>query len=164
MRIILIFISLIFFACNLDQQGPEKLNIQKMGLEVEIIPESPDGWYYISWKDTLGANYKTIDNRPYELYCYIENFQKDTLGYYHGLSSPQQFAYFQIKEPTDSIVSVKFSVGINHFSQFLSKQNQTYIDQFNKNSLVRIEFKSKQFNLKQATRKKIRLELENINN
>jgi len=158
-----LLIFMLFFGCpkNPDVQ---KLSIDKMSLEVEVIPETTDGGYAISWKDTLCSAFnkpawRYLEMRPYELYCYITTPNRDTLGYYRGLSSPRQFAYFQVKAIEDSIVNVKFLVGINHFSEFLGKQNQDYVDQFNKNNKERIEFEEVQLNLNKILRKKMRIEL-----
>ena len=64
----------------------------------------------------------------------------------------------------DSIISVHFLVGINHFSEFLFEQNPAYIDQFNKNNKDRIEFEPIQLELNKVVRKKSKIELINKNN
>lgn len=155
--------SLIFFLIGCAE-NPGKLSIDRMKMNIEIIPEDFKGGYSISWNDTLGKSQGfAIDNRPYELHCYITNNQNDTLGYYRGLSSPRQFAYFRTKGKKDSIINVKFRVGINHFSEFLFEQSQEYIDKFNANSKERIEFETLRLDLNSILRKKTEIELVNIN-
>lgn len=143
--------------------SPEKLNVDKMNLGIKIVPEFGDNGYSLSWNDTLCSAFKFEWNylqlRPYELYCYITNNNQDTLGYYRGLSTPRQFAYFETKIREDSIINVDFSIGINHFSEFLSEQTPKYINQFNENNKERIVFERLVFNLNKDVRKKIALEL-----
>ncbi|WP_308993727.1 hypothetical protein QLS71_015165 [Mariniflexile litorale] len=66
-----------------------------MKIDVEIYLEFADGGYAISWNDKLCPEFKSdwnyLQKRPYELYCLILNKEKDTLGYYRGLSSPRQY-------------------------------------------------------------------------
>ncbi|WP_180268614.1 hypothetical protein [Maribacter sp. 6B07] len=138
-------------------------------MQIEIIPEFANGGYSLSWNDTL---YQTqfrndvflLENRPQELYCYVFNNKKDTLGFYRGLSSPRQWTYFQTRENTDSIINLKFLVGTNHFSEFLFEQSQEYIEKFNENNRERIEFKPIKVDLKTDLRKKLDIELINIKN
>lgn len=140
-----------------------------MKMQIEIIPEFANGGYSLSWNDTL---YQTqfrndvffLENRPQELYCYVFNNKKDTLGFYRGLSSPRQWTYFQTRENTDSIINLKFLVGTNHFSEFLFEQSQEYIEKFNENNRERIEFKPIKVDLKTGLRKKLDIELINIKN
>jgi hypothetical protein len=139
----------------------------KMG--IEIIPEFKNGGYSLSWNDTLyESQFRNevffLENRPQELYCYILNNKNDTLGYYRGLSSPRQWTYFQTTENTDSIINLKFSVGTNHFSEFLSEQSKEYIEKFNGNNKERIDFKSVKVDLKTDLRKKMEIELINVKN
>jgi len=139
-----------------------------MKMEIEIYLEfEPDG-YFISWNDTLCSEFITdwnyLEKRPYELYCHIFNKERDTLGYYRGLSSPRQFTYFRTGEETDSIIDLEFSVGINHFSEFLYEQSEDYINRFNENFEERIEFKSIRLDLKTDLKKKIEIELINKKN
>ncbi len=140
-----------------------------MKMQIEIIPEFANGGYSLSWNDTL---YQTqfrnddffLENRPQELYCYIFNNKKDTLGFYRGLSSPRQWTYFQTRENTDSIINLNFLVGTNHFSEFLFEQSKEYIEEFNENNRERIEFKPIKVDLKTDLRKKLNIELINIKN
>ena len=103
-----------------------------MKMEIEVHLEFEPRGYFISWNDTLCSEFKSdwnyLQNRPYELYCHILNQERDTLGYYRGLSSPRQFTYFKTKTNTDSIIDIEFSVGINHFSEFLAEQSEDYIN------------------------------------
>lgn len=160
-----ILILIFMIGCSLHD-NPRKLDIDKMNLEIELIPESYNGVYSISWNDTLCSEFNSEWNylqiRPYELYCYITNLNEDTLGYYCGLSSPRQFTYFQTKASDDSIVNANFFIGINHFSEFISVQTQEYIDQFNKINEGRIEFTQIRLNLNDVMRKKMEIELIKI--
>lgn len=136
-----------------------------MKIEIEVYLEfEPDG-YFISWNDTLcsefNSNWNYLQKRPYELYCHIFNKERDTLGYYIGLSSPRQFTYFQTKQNTDSIIDLEFSVGINHFSVFLAEQSEDYIKRFNEMFEEKIEFKPIRVDLKTDLKKKIKIELIN---
>ena len=92
------------------------------------------------------------------------NKERDTLGYYRGLSSPRQFTYFQTKPNTDSIIDLEFSVGINHFSEFLAEQSEDYINSFNEKFEDRIEFKPVRLDLKTDLKKKMEIELINRKN
>ena len=139
-----------------------------MKIEIEIIPESENGEYTLLWHDTLNRSQFSDDEfflrqRPQELYCYIFNNNNDTLGYYKGLSSPQQFTYFQTTDNSDSILNLKFSVGINHFSEFLAVQSEEYIAEFNENNKEQIEFREIKIDLKNNLRRKIEVELIKIN-
>ena len=155
----------ILFGCA---DKPKKLEIDRMKMEIELYLEFENGGYFISWNDTLCSEFKSdwnyLQKRPFELYCHILNKKKDTLGYYRGLSSPRQFTYFQTTENTDSIIDLKFSVGINYFSEFLDEQSEEYIEEFNENFKERIEFKPVEVDLKTDLKKKIEIELINIKN
>ncbi|MEP2278252.1 hypothetical protein [Maribacter sp.] len=137
-------------------------------MDLEIYLEFEPGGYVISWNDTLCSEFNSDGNylqkRPYELYCHIFNKEKDTLGYYRGLSSPRQFTYFQTKENTDSIIDLEFSVGINYFSEFLAEQSEDYINNLNKKFEERIEFKPIRVDLKTDLNKKLEIELINQKN
>lgn len=136
-------------------------------MDIEIIPEDGQGGYSISWNDTLcfifskdvskGDRY--TEKRPYELYCYILNSKNDTLGYYWGCSSPRQWTYFQTLDNTDSIIYLKYSIGINYFSSFLANQSKDYIDDFNNKEVWKNEFKPIKLNINSALRKKKEIEL-----
>ena len=136
-----------------------------MKMDIEIYLEFEPDVYFISWNDTLCFEFKSdwnyLQKRPYELYCHIFNKENDTLGYYRGLSSPRQFTYFQTKKNTDSIIDLEFSVGINHFSEFLDEQSEEYINGFNEKFAERIEFKPIRVDLKTDLKKKIEIELVN---
>ena len=164
-KLIYIFILGILFGCA---DKPKKLEIDRMKMDIEIYLEFENGGYFISWNDTLCSEFKSdwnyLQKRPFELYCYIFNKKNDTLGYYRGLSSPRQFTYFQTIENTDSIIDLRFSVGINHFSEFLSEQSEGYIEKFNENFKKRIEFAPIEVDLKTELKKKIEIELINIKN
>uniref|UniRef100_UPI00404A8B04 hypothetical protein n=1 Tax=Flavobacterium sp. TaxID=239 RepID=UPI00404A8B04 len=141
------------------------MNIDRMKVDIEMYLEFEPGGYFISWNDTLCSEYKSdwnyLQKRPYELYCHIFNKERDTLGYYRGLSSPRQFTYFQTKPNTDSIIDLEFSVGINHFSEFLAEQSEEYINSFNEKFEERIEFKPIRVDLKTDLKKKLEIELVN---
>jgi hypothetical protein len=139
-----------------------------MKIDIEIIPETFDGGYSISWNDTLCSEFANdkhfLEKRPNELYCYIINSKNDTLGYYIGLSSPRQWTYFQTVDNTDSIIYLKFCVGINHFSSFLAEQSKEYIDKFNERNNERIEFKPIRLDINSTLRTKKEIELITIKN
>lgn len=136
-----------------------------MKMNIQVYLEYEPGIYFISWNDTLCSEFQSdwnyLQKRPYELYCHIFNKERDTLGYYKGLSSPRQFTYFQTKPNTDSIIDLEFSVGINYFSEFLDKQSEDYIDRFNEKMAERIEFKPIRVDLRTDLKKKIAIELIN---
>lgn len=146
---------------------PKKLNIETLEIEIEVVPEDYNGGYLLSWVDGLCLEFNTdhryLENRPYELYCFITNRHNDTLGYYSGLSSPRQFTYFQTSDTNDSLINIKFLVGTNHFSGFLAEQSQKYIDQFNENNSDRIEFETVQLDISKILHKKIEINLINKN-
>lgn len=130
---------------------PRKLVINQMKIEIEIIPESTNGSYSISWNDTLCSKFNSdwnyLQKRPYELYCHIFDNVKDTIGYYRGLSTPQRFTYFQTKNNTDSIIYLKFSIGINYFSENIENSNV--------NSYEPIEFRAIKIDLRKNVKKKM---------
>lgn len=146
---------------------PQKLKVDRMKMDIEIVPEDHNGGYLISWNDSLcsefGSDGDYLQKRPYELYCHIFSKEKDTLGYYRGLSSPRQFTYFQTKENTDSIIDLEFSIGINHFSEFLEEQSKDYIEKFNRLNKEQTLFKPIKLNLDTVIRKSIEIELIKIN-
>lgn len=146
---------------------PKKLNIETLAIEIEVVPEDYNGSYSLSWVDGLCPEFnidnRYLEDRPYELYCFITNRQNDTLGYYSGLSSPRQFTYFETNDTNDSIINIQFLVGTNHFSAFLAEQSEEYIQQFNENNSDRIEFETVQLDLSKILRKKIEINLTNKN-
>jgi len=145
-RLIYLFILLVLLGCVNE---PKKPNIKQMKIGIKIIPENNSGAYAIHWNDTLGLKFNNqgtrlenrpqelhlyilnmLENRPQELHLYILNMENDTIGFYRGLSSPRQFAYFQTTKNKDSIIDLRFSMGVNHFSTFLAKQSRKYIEEF----------------------------------
>jgi hypothetical protein len=107
-----IFLFLILLSCN--SRNPANKSKEKINLTFQIIPEDYEkNWYVVEWKDTLGIKqgYNVIE-RPKEIWCIITNRSNDTLGYYRGQSTAQTFAYFQ---PTDSIVTLNFMIGLTLF-------------------------------------------------
>ena len=62
------------------------------------------------------------------------------------------------------MIDLKFSIGINHFSDFLAEQSKEYIEKFNENFKERIEFKPVRVDLKTDLRKKMEIELIKIKN
>ena len=152
-RLFVIIIGLT--ACNTEGY----FKTQKLKIDFEVVPEGciPDGKnaYLISWKDTLGikSGYNLI-SRPLELWCHIENIEKDTLGYYRGLSMPRNFTHFYT---TDSIINVKFSIAFNFFTEVFSNEKKRKI--FWEKHQIPVEFKPVQLNLEQQLRQKIEISL-----
>ena len=160
-----ILILILMIGCNLNVESEKSTN-NNMSIEFEVIPEFGNNKYVINWADTLGSKFESEWNylqiRPLELNCYITNINEDTLGFYQGLSSPRQFTYFQTNTSKDSIINIDFSVGINHFSEFLFEQTSEYINEFNKNNLKKIKFNRIRLNLKSDLRKRVDIELVEI--
>ncbi len=129
---------------------PQKMEVKQMKIEIEIIPESASGSYSVVWNDTLCSEFKSdwnyLQKRPYEIHCHVLDKEYDTIGYYQGLSTPQQFTYFQIDDCTDSIIYLRFSVGVNYFSE--------YIDSLNDSSIDSLVFKPIKFDIRTDIRKK----------
>ena len=162
LKTIIYILSLaLVFGCS---SKPEKLAIDRMNIEIEIIPEDLEGGYSISWKDTLCSEFESdldyLEKRPFELNCYITNKSNDTLGYYGPQSSQQQFAYFQCKDKLDSIINLNFKVNLNPFSTFLHSHDKSYIDNFIELNKEQIFFESIQMNLSSVLREKLEIELE----
>ena len=149
----IIVISSIFVSCS---NKTEQQEFKDLTLNLEITPEFKNGGFSISWDDTLGSKFskskRYLEIRPLELYCYIQNKNSDTLGYYKGLSSPRQWTYFQTKD-NDSIIYLNFSIGINHFSTHLANQTEEYINNFNNKLSTRPNFKTIKLNINSALRK-----------
>ena len=159
-KTIWIMILSIFNCCS---NNPEKQKSYNMKMDIEIIPEDSKGGYSISWNDTLRSDFakddRYLEKRPYELYCYILNRKNDTLGYYIGCSSPRQWTYFQTSDNIDSMIYLKYSIGVNYFSSFLAEQSKEYIDNFNKRKIWEIKFKQIILNINSALRTKKKIEL-----
>ncbi|MGB0933345.1 MAG: hypothetical protein ACPGU5_03625 [Lishizhenia sp.] len=136
----------------------------KTGISIEIVPESKNGDYYISWKDTIGLSNSQhaesfLFERKNELHCFVTNSKKDTIGYYSGLSMPGQWTYFKTKTNKDSIIYLNFRVGINHFSSALHDYSQDQINQFYKQNKKQVQFKPVNIYLDTALRKIYNIEL-----
>ena len=103
-----------------SNQPPKK--IDELPIKFTIIPENNSGLYYVEWKDTLGQaeGYNQM-NRPIELWCIIKNQNKDTIGYYKGLSTPQKLAYFETK---DTVITLEFKTGLNLFTEISYAQTE----------------------------------------
>ena len=146
----------------------ENQNLDRMKMAIEIIPEDSNGGYSISWNDNLCSDFandkRYLEKRPNELYCYILNEKNDTLGYYRGCSSPRQWTYFHTVDNTDSIIYLRYRVGINQFSSFLAEQTKDYIYKFNERNKKPIEFKPISLNINSALRKKKEIELIKVKN
>ena len=137
-------------------------------MEIEIVPEDFNGGYSIAWNDSLCAKFIStasnfLQQRPYELNCYITDRNNDTLGYYGPQSSQQQFAYFSTINKSDSIVNLNFKIGINPFSTFLENQSEEYIKKFIELNEKQIVFKPIQLKLSSEL-EKTEIELINIKN
>lgn len=150
-RIFIIYlIASIWFYTSCTNK-PQKKEIKQMKIEIEIIPESTNGSYSIAWNDTLCSEFKSdwnyLQKRPYELHCHILDKENDTIGYYRGLSSPQQFTYFHTNDNSDSIIYLRFSVGVNSFSEYIESCNESIYEP--------IEFKPIKIDLRLDMRKKI---------
>lgn len=112
-------LAFIGFGCA-EKKHREKGEIK---LTYTIVPEDFErNLYYVDWEDTLGLSEGYLpDNilgRPKEIWCFITNKKKDTLGYYHGQSMAQTYCGFQSK---DSIVVLNFMVGLNMFPNAFDK-------------------------------------------
>jgi hypothetical protein len=162
----LLTLVVLLTACSCSGKS-EPHNEDKMMLDIEIIPEFPDGAYTLSWNDTLCASFsrdhRYLEKRPRELHCYILNSKGDTLGYYRGLSSPRQWTYFRTTDASDSVISLIFSIGVNQFSTFLSEQTDEYIDRFNQSIGNPTTFKTVMVNINSALHVKKKIELTNAN-
>ena len=139
-----------------------------MKLGIEIVPESFNGGYSISWNDSLCAEFIAsewdfLQKRPYELNCYITDRNNDTLGYYGPQSFQQQFAYFSTINKSDSIVNLNFKIGINPFSTYLETKSKDYIEKFNKVNERQTVFEPVQLELKSSLQK-MEIELIKIKN
>jgi hypothetical protein len=158
MRIIFIIflIGSIWFCTNCTNKR-QKEKIKQMKIEIEIIPESTSGNYSIAWNDTLCSEFKSelnyLQKRPYEIHCNILDKRNDTIGYYRGLSTPQQFTYFHTNYNADSIIYLWFSVGVNSFSEYNDSSNVCFNEPY--------EFKPIKIDLRTDLRKKINFILKN---
>ncbi|MFC0879011.1 hypothetical protein ACE01N_20620 [Saccharicrinis sp. FJH2] len=153
---ILILLIMMLFGCK-ETSKPDKTRIQ---LKYEIIPEDYDrNLYYVDWTDTLGLSEGYLPDkilkRPKEIWCFVTNNQKDTLGYYHGLSMAQTFCYFQT---TDSIVTLNFMIGLNMFPDKFEKDT-TGAKAYLEANKIPIEFKPIKVNIKTELRKEFEVEL-----
>lgn len=150
---ILLILVVIFSCSNSETEQP----FNSMKLNVEIVPEFDKGGFSIAWDDTLGHRFSNekryLEIRPFDLHCYVLNKNNDTLGYYRGLSTPRQWTYFQTHNK-DSLIFLKFSVGINHFSTYLANQTQASIEKFNDKYPEHTSFETIVLNINSALRKK----------
>ena len=154
------------FSCGQKSSSTEETQ-SKMKLSFEVIPEDFErNLFYIEWNDTLGLfeGYQgdKLLKRPKEVWCIIVNNSKDTLGYYRGLSTPQTFAGFQ---STDTIVTLKFMIGLNFFSdKFESAKTKEGYEKaarvYSNNNKLPVVFEPIQINLKTDLRKKYNIELK----
>jgi hypothetical protein len=157
--ILTIYFSLLLLSCGQSTIKPDTTK-KKMKLTYDVIPEDYDRHlYYVEWYDTLGKSEgylpKKILRRPKEVWCTITNKNNDTLGYYHGLSMAQTFAYFQT---TDTVVTFNFRTGLNMFSDKLDddKEGRKYWEA----NRIPIEFKPVNFNIKADLKRKFEIELK----
>ena len=138
-----------------------------MKLSFQVIPEDFErNLYYVEWMDTLGQSegYQgdKLIKRPKEVWCVITNDNKDTLGYYWGLSTAQTFAGFQSKDTT---VTLNFMIGLNFFTdKFENGQSMKDYEKaarnYSKDNKLPIVFKPIQISLKTDLRKKYDIELK----
>ena len=131
-----------------------------MQLKYEIIPEDYErNLYSVDWTDTLGLSEgylaDKIFERPKEIWCFVINNENDTLGYYHGLSTPQTFCYFQT---TDSIITLNFMIGLNILPRKFEKDTTGAKEYFESNKTP-VEFKPVKVNIKSDLRKEFEVEL-----
>lgn len=139
-----IIILLFIFSCNNKTESKLPLPITLL-----IIPEDYDSTYSITWTDTLGQskNYSVIE-RPFELWTEVRAVDT-TVGYYHGLSMPRNFAYFTTK---DSIITVFFAIGPNGFSEKLTEEMfEQHKDP--------VQFEPIEINIKKEIRKELKFTL-----
>lgn len=153
--ILLFFIILTILGCHETNQ-PDKIKIQ---LKYQITPEDDNHYYLIEWIDTLGQSEgfssDRITKRTKEIWCFITDNQKDTLGYYKGLSTPQTFCYFQSK---DSVITLNFMIGQNMFPNKFEKDTLSFKN-YNKTNKKPIEFNPIEVNILTELRKEIKVEL-----
>lgn len=159
-----IVILLFFFSCRETDHSVEKV---KTKLTYEVFSEDYERKLYtVQWKDTLGQMEGYVDDkwlkRPKEIWCIVTNNKNDTLDYYMGLSTAQDFLTF---ESSDTIVTFNFMIGLNFFSdKFGSGKDMTEFEnnarQYSKNNKLPIKFEPFTFNLKTNLRKKIDIELK----
>jgi hypothetical protein len=133
----------------------------KMKLNFEVIPEDfENNLYYVDWTDTLGQSEGYLGDkqikRPKEVWCFITNNNRDTIGYYRGLSTAQTYAGFQSK---DTIVTLHFMIGLNIFSdKFEQEQDRGEYEKstqdYSKDNKLPINFEPIQINLKTDLHKK----------
>ena len=158
-----IIISLFFFSCRQTDRSIEKV---KTKLTYEVFPEDYERKLYtVQWKDTLGQKEGYEDDkwlkRPKEIWCIVTNNKNDTLGYYMGLSTAQDFLTF---ESSDTIVALNFMIGLNFFSdKFGSGKDMSEFEnnarQYSKDNRLPITFEPIVLNLKADSRKKYDIEL-----
>jgi hypothetical protein len=127
--IILIFLQI---SCRENQppglphkEMQEKASKPDMKLDITIRSQGDNG-YTIVWNDTLG-NHQKLDkfNRPFHITCEIIDAHNDTVGYYHGFSTPSTWTSYGTK---DSIIVIYFSIARNPFSEMPYEQQQEYPD------------------------------------
>lgn len=156
----LYFISLTLISIFIGCKEPNQQSKSKIQLKYKIIPEDFENkWYSVDWTDTLGLSEGYLkDNffkRPKEIWCFVTNEKNDTLGYYHGLSTPQSFCYFQA---IDSIVTFNFMVGLNIFP-YKFENDTTGAKAYWEANKTPIVFEPIKVNLKTDLRKEIEVEL-----
>ena len=138
----------------------------KMKFTFEVIPEDYEKkLYFVEWNDTLGLSEgyygDNLIKRPKEIWCVITNQNKDTLGYYCGLSTAQTFADFKTN---DSIVTLNFMVGLNFFTDkfenFQKREDyESAAREYSKKSELPVVFTPIKLNLNTDLRKKYNIEL-----
>ena len=161
---ITIIILLFLISCRQTDHSAEKV---KTKLTYEVFPEEHERKLYtIQWKDTLGQKEGYVEGkwlkRPKEIWCIVTNNNNDTLDYYMGLSTAQNFLTF---ESSDTIITLNFMIGLNFFSdKFGSGKDMTEFQnnakQYSKENRLPIAFKPIILNLKTDLRKKYNIELK----
>ncbi len=159
-----ILILLFFSGCRQTDHSVEKV---KTRVTFEVLPEDYERKSYtVQWKDTLGQKEGYVEGkwlrRPKEIWCIVTNSKKDTLDYYMGLSTAQDFLTF---ESSDTIITLNFMIGLNFFSdKFGTGENMKEFEnnarQYSKDNRLPIVFEPIVLSLKTDTRKKYDIELK----
>jgi len=132
-----------------------------MQLTYEIIPEDHDRNYFtVMWTDTLGLSEgylpEKYPSRPKEIWCFVTNYENDTLGYYKGMSMPHRYCDFK---STDSIITLNFMIGLNILpGQF--ENDTTGKAAYLKDNLTPKEFEPIRVNINTDLRQKFTVELK----
>jgi hypothetical protein len=132
-----------------------------MKLTYEIIPEDHDRNYYtVMWTDTLGLSEgylpEKYPSRPKEIWCFVTNYENDTLGYYKGMSMPHNYCDFK---STDSLITLNFMTGLNILPEQFEKDTTGASAYLKKNQTPK-EFEPITVNINTDLRQKFTVELK----